>query len=426
MAVALPWQWSGLPGGARVHGTRRMSTALSQDSQVILLLTAPLMTGRMEPSTDLLTPGEYGHLAVFLHEVQKSPGDLLTADADSLLKQCQGVVDGDRLRKLLGRGFLLSQAVERWQARAIWVITSADASYPQRFRERLKDNAPTILYGCGDATILATGGLAVVGSRNAIPALRTYAEYIGQLAAHAQQTIVSGGARGIDQAAMHGALEAGGTVVGILADSLERAALNREYRSPLMEGQLVLVSPYDPMAEFNVGNAMQRNKLIYALADAALVVSSDDQKGGTWAGATEQLTKLRLVPVFVRSQGEIGKGLQELQNMGALPWPNPSNAEDLLRTLRPEQDPTTTTHNEEQAPTPVHESIPEPPATTKANPVPAKHRSKPRKSAGDIAEPTLFDATPAVIVPNKRATTPHKRSKGTTDTEEGGTNHANN
>ena len=391
-----------------------MSTALSQDSQVILLLTAPLMTGRMEPSTDLLTPGEYGHLAVFLHEVQKSPGDLLTADADSLLKQCQGVVDGDRLRKLLGRGFLLSQAVERWQARAIWVITSADASYPQRFRERLKDNAPTILYGCGDATILATGGLAVVGSRNAIPALRTYAEYIGQLAAHAQQTIVSGGARGIDQAAMHGALEAGGTVVGILADSLERAALNREYRSPLMEGRLVLVSPYDPMAEFNVGNAMQRNKLIYALADAALVVSYDDQKGGTWAGAAEQLTMLRLVPVFVRSRGDIEKGLQELQKLGALPWPNPDSPAELVRTLRPEQDPTTTTPNEEQAPTP----------TAKPKPAPPKRRSKPKKSAGDIAEPTLFESAPGAIVPNKRATTPHEKTEGATDAEGGKIEHA--
>jgi len=304
----------------------------------------------MEPSTDLLTLGEYGNLAVFLHEVQRSPGDLLTADAGGLLGQCQEVVDGDRLRKLLGRGFLLSQAVERWQTRAIWVITSADASYPQRFRERLKDNAPTILYGCGNATILATGGLAVIGSRNATPELLAYTEHIGQLAANAQQTVISGGAREIDQASMRGALGGGGTVVGMLADSLERAVLNREYRSPLMEGQLVLVSPYDPMAEFNVGNAMQRNKLICALADAALVVSSDDQKGGTWAGATEQLTMLRLVPVFVRSQGEIAKGLQELQNMGALPWPNPSNAEDLLRTLRPEQDPTT--HNEEQAPAP--------------------------------------------------------------------------
>jgi DNA processing protein len=392
-----------------------MSTALSQDSQVILLLTAPLMTGRMEPSADLLTSGEYGHLAVFLREVQKSPGDLLTADAGGLLGQCQSIVDGDRLRRLLGRGFLLSQAVERWQARAIWVITSADASYPQRFRERLKDNAPTILYGCGNATILATGGLVVVGSRNATPELLAYTERIGELAAHAQQTVISGGARGIDQASMRGALEAGGTVVGILADSLERVALSREYRSPLMEGQLALVSPCDPMAGFNVGNAMQRNKLIYALADAALVISSDYQKGETWAGATEQLTKLRLVPVFVRSQGEIDKGLQELQNLGALPWPNPSNAEDLVRTLRPGQDPTT--HNKEQAPAPVHESIPEPPATTKTKPTPAKHRSKPKKSAGDIAEPTLFDAVPEKTVSNKRATTPHEKTEGTTDAD---------
>jgi predicted Rossmann fold nucleotide-binding protein DprA/Smf involved in DNA uptake len=394
-----------------------MSTALSQDSQVILLLTAPLMTGRMEPSADLLTPGEYGRLAVFLHEVQRSPGDLLTADADGLLRQCQGVVDGDRLRKLLGRGFLLSQAVERWQTRAIWVVTSADASYPHRFKERLKDDAPTVLYGCGEAPILETGGLAVIGSRNATPELLTYTECIGQLAANAQQTVISGGARGIDQASMRGALGAGGTVVGMLADSLERAVLNREYRSPLMEGQLVLVSPYDPMAGFNVSNAMQHNKMIYALADAALVISSDYQKGGTWAGATEQLTKLRLVPVFVRSQGDIEKGLQELQNMGALPWPNPSNAEDLFRILRPEQDPTTTTHNEEQAPAPVHESIPEPPATTKAKPVPAKHRSKPRKSAGDIAEPTLFDAVPEKTVSNKRATTRHEKTEGTTDAD---------
>src|SRR5450759_3267682 len=142
MAVALPWQWRGLSNGARVYRTRRMSTALSQDSQAILLLTAPLMTGRMEPSTDLLTPGEYGHLTVFLHEVQRSPSNLLTADADSLLRQCQGVVDGDRLRKLLGRGFLLSQAVERWQARAIWVVTIGDVAYPQRLKERLKGNAP--------------------------------------------------------------------------------------------------------------------------------------------------------------------------------------------------------------------------------------------------------------------------------------------
>jgi hypothetical protein len=64
-----------------------MSTALSQDSQVILLLTAPLMTGRMEPSADLLTPGEYGHLAIFLHEHRtRLIADVVTGKPESIDK----------------------------------------------------------------------------------------------------------------------------------------------------------------------------------------------------------------------------------------------------------------------------------------------------------------------------------------------------
>lgn len=310
-----------------------MSNVLSRDSQAILLLTEPLMTGHVESQADLLAPGEYRRLATFLHDVQQQPGDLLAADADGLLRQCGEFVDRDRLRRLLGRGFLLSQAVERWQARAIWVVTSADTSYPHRLKERLKDSAPLVLYGCGDATILETGGLAVVGSHNAIPPLLTYAERIGQLAARTEQTVVSGGAQGIDHASIHGALEAGGKAARIVADNLERAALDREYRSPLMEGRLTLVSPSHPMTGHTVGNAMQCTRLIYALADAALVVSSDHQKGETWAGAVDQLANLKLVPVFVRSRGEIGKGIRELQNMGALPWPNPANPAELIRVL---------------------------------------------------------------------------------------------
>jgi predicted Rossmann fold nucleotide-binding protein DprA/Smf involved in DNA uptake len=218
-------------------------------------------------------------------------------------------------------------------------VSRADADYPRRLKTRLKDDAPPILYGCGDAGILDTGGLAVVGSRHVDDALLEYTEGIGRLAAQARRTIVSGGARGGDQAAMRGAQEAGGKVVGVLADSLERAALNREHRNLLMDEQLVLISPYDPSAGFNVGHAMQRNKLIYALADAALVVNSDYKKGGTWSGAVEQLEKLRLVPVYVRSNGETGKGLDALRHKGALPWPNPETPESLSQVLAVEISP---------------------------------------------------------------------------------------
>ncbi len=310
-----------------------MSMSLSPNTQAILLLTAPLIAGRDEPSSDLLTPGEYRRLARFLRDKQRQPADLLAPDVRELLEECKQLISSDRLKSLLARGFLLSQAIERWQTRAIWVVSRADAEYPRRLKTRLKDDAPPVLYSCGDAAILDTGGLAVVGSRHVDDALVEYTEGIGRLTAKARRTLVSGGARGIDQAAMRGALEAGGKAVGVLADSLERAVLNREHRNLLMDGQLILISPYDPSAGFNVGHAMQRNKLIYALADAALVVSSDYEKGGTWAGAVEQLRKLRLVPVYVRSNGETGKGLEALRHKGALPWPNPEGPEALADAI---------------------------------------------------------------------------------------------
>jgi predicted Rossmann fold nucleotide-binding protein DprA/Smf involved in DNA uptake len=96
---------------------------------------------------------------------------------------------------------------------------------------------------------------------------------------------------------------------------------------------LVLLSPYDPQAGFNIGNAMQRNKLIYALADAALVVKSDYGKGGTWAGAIEQLDKLRLVPVYILPNIQQDAASETLGKKGALTWPNPTTPEDFREAL---------------------------------------------------------------------------------------------
>ncbi len=306
-----------------------MTPALSPNTQAILLLTAPLIAGRGTSSSDLLSPGEYKRLARHLREIQRQPADLVSPDAADLMRACQPVIDEVRLQRLLGRGFLLSQVIERWQARAIWVVSRADAEYPRRLKVRLREDAPAVIYGCGDMALLESGGLAVVGSRHVDDSLIDYTMAVGRLAARAGRTLVSGGAKGIDQAAMRGALEAGGKVSGVLADSLEKTTMNREHRNLLLDGQLVLISPYDPSAGFNVGNAMQRNKLIYALADASLVVSSDLNKGGTWTGAVEQLDKLKLVPVYVRSTGGSSPGLDALRSKGALPWPNPQDADAL-------------------------------------------------------------------------------------------------
>ncbi len=310
-----------------------MTEPLTPNTQAILLLTAPLIAGRGETSRDLFSLGEYNRLALILRQKQKQPADLLSPDAQELIDVCAQPFGRTRLDALLGRGFLLSQAAERWNVRAIWVISRADAKYPRRLKAKLKEDAPPLLYGCGDIALLEKGGLAVVGSRHVDDELISFTENVGRLSAEAHRSIVSGGAQGIDRAAMHGALMAGGDVAGVMADSLEKAALARDNREPLMDGRLVIISPYDPAAGFNVGHAMQRNKLIYALADAALVVTSDFEKGGTWAGAIEQLERLHFVPVFVRNGTNAGKGNAALLHRGGKPWPNPQSGNELGMAL---------------------------------------------------------------------------------------------
>ena len=310
-----------------------MTTPLTSNTQAILLLTAPLVAGRGDLLAKLFSLGEYNKLARQLREKQKQPADLIGADAGEVIRLCGKHFGNERLEALLGRGFLLSQAVERWSARSIWVISRADSSYPKRLKTRLKEDAPPLLYGCGDLTLLEKGGLAVVGSRHVDEELISYTEGIGKLAAEAHRTLISGGAKGIDKAAINGALQSHGEAVAVMSDSMERAAVAHENLEPLMDHRLLLVSPYDPAAGFNVGNAMQRNKVIYALADAGLVVTSDFEKGGTWTGAIEQLERFHFVPVFVRNGNNAGRGNAALIHHGGRPWPNPENAAELGRML---------------------------------------------------------------------------------------------
>ena len=78
-----------------------MMAAISANTQAILLLTAPLLAGRGATPKDLLTAGEYKRLARHLHAMQHKPADLLSTDAEDLLRVCQPIVDELKHRGLL-------------------------------------------------------------------------------------------------------------------------------------------------------------------------------------------------------------------------------------------------------------------------------------------------------------------------------------
>ena len=290
---------------------------LPPDTQAILLLCASFGQNRQtEPLP--LTLSEYNLLTEWLLENQMRPGDLLETTAiEKIQKITINKLNPDRLIALLERGLMLSLAVEKWTSQGLWILGRSDPKYPQRFKQILKHSAPAIIYGVGNVELLSLGGLAIVGSRDVDEEMIQYTQRVAKTCSQQNIQVISGGARGIDQESMLGILNNRGTCVGVLADSLTKAAVNSKYRSGIREGRLTLISSYDPDAGFNTGNAMGRNKYIYSLADYALVVKSDLEKGGTWNGAVEALSKIKEIPVFVNMIYPIAAGNQELYNRGA-------------------------------------------------------------------------------------------------------------
>ena len=293
---------------------------LTPNAQATLLLTAHL--GKSPGDSRPLTPTKWGRFAAWLRERELWPEDLLTDKGRDQLSAWQDEkLPRARLEELLGRGTALAVAVEKWQRAGLRVITRSDPDYPMRLKERLGKASPPALFLCGNPSLLSAPAIAVVGSRKASPDDLRYAEALGAHVARTGHTLVSGGARGVDEVAMLGALEAGGRAVGVLADSLLKAAVAQKWRAALRRQDLLLLSLFHPEAGFNVGNAMARNKYVYCLALAAVVVHSGPS-GGTWNGAVENLQR-GWVPLWVKPTADPEAGSAGLVQKGARWLPEP-------------------------------------------------------------------------------------------------------
>ena len=289
------------------------------NSLALLLLCSQLALE--DDSTTPLTLREWNPLVRRMQVANLQPADLLESPSADL-KTILGITTDEiaHIRALIARIGNLTTVVEHLACSGIYPLTRADAEYPQRFRARLKDSAPPVLFYAGEKALLGQPGIAVVGSRHLDEAGQACAEFVGNACGLSGQVLYSGGAKGVDTISMNAALEARGTAVGVLADSLVKAVLG--HKQALHRGDLCLVTPYSPDAGFSVGAAMGRNRLIYCLADYAIVVASDVETGGTWAGATETLRK-GWVPVFVLDHEKMPEGNKLLLQRGAMPFPHP-------------------------------------------------------------------------------------------------------
>ncbi|HET6568139.1 MAG TPA: DNA-processing protein DprA [Rhodothermales bacterium] len=303
---------------------------LPADTQAILLLCGHF-DSRTDAAAKPLTLTEYNSLAAQLRRAGQRPEDLLQqAGRDQIDTLGTGSVSPERLTSLLERGVQMSFAVEAWAREGIWVISRGEPSYPLLLKRRLRESAPALLFGVGNRALFDCTGLGIAGSRTANDEVLGFVRDMAMRCAAEGIVVVSGGARGVDEEAMQAALAAGGSVIGVLPEGVSRPAVAKAYRDSIQQQRLLLVSAYHPKARWTTGNAMGRNRHIYALSTWVLVANSGTD-GGTWTGAVENL-KHRWTPLFVRDGGDVPPGNKKLIQSGALALADPFGPEG--ETLR--------------------------------------------------------------------------------------------
>ena len=260
---------------------------------------------------------EWGQLAERLVSLKLQPEFLLDFEKKDFIEQLQASEEeAARYVRLLDRSGSLLFELSKYEDMGIQVITRADAEYPRQLKKKLGNACPPLFYYAGNLALLNRQSVGYVGSRSVEPSdidftKRTVKKTVGN-----EYIVVSGGAKGIDTISVAAALDEGSCAIEYISDSMQRKMRDPDLLRAIRDERILLMSVVVPTAGFNVGVAMMRNRYIYAQSSGTVVVLSDKGKGGTWAGATENL-KRSVCPTFCRNCDYPGN--KELIRLGAIP-----------------------------------------------------------------------------------------------------------
>ena len=158
------------------------------------------------------------------------------------------------------------------------VIVLGDARYPALLLETA--DPPLLLYTLGRAELLASAGVAIVGSRSATPQGMDNARSFARFLSEHGLTIVSGLAMGIDGAAHEGGLAGQGSTVAFVGTGLDRVYPARH--AGLMQriaAQGLVASEYPLGSPALQLNFPLRNRLIAGITLGTLVVEAAIESG---------------------------------------------------------------------------------------------------------------------------------------------------
>lgn len=267
--------------------------------QGFLLLTSTLGDPERKP----LSVAQFRNLAKRAVEAERevSARDLEVSD---LMQLGYDMPMAERIFGLLCGTSQLREYLRRADACDCCPVTRLDPAYPLRVRKCLGLDAPGVLWAKGDITLLNQPAIAVIGSRDLEEENSRFAQEAGRQIAMQGYVLVSGNARGADRTAQNACLEAGGKVISIVADSLQKQPL---------DGSVLCLSLDDFDQGFSAHRALHRNHVIHSIASLTIAAQCTLGKGGTWEGILANL-KNGWNPVCCFDDGS--DAAAELQNRG--------------------------------------------------------------------------------------------------------------
>jgi DNA processing protein len=186
------------------------------------------------------------------------------------------------------------------------------------------------LHLAGDTSLLTERAVAVVGSRKATPAALGQAAAIAVALVEKGLVVISGLAAGVDSAAHHAAIRAGGRTIAVIGTSLGVAypASNASLQERISQDHL-LVSPFARGSLTAPWHFPVRDRVIARLALATVLVQADE-KSGTRYVVEESIRQGKMV----FAQRGLLQGLTWLRRAAArgvvVEW---DQAEDLVASL---------------------------------------------------------------------------------------------
>lgn len=199
------------------------------------------------------------------------------------------------------------------------ILTYRDAAYPSRLRNI--PDPPVVLYYTGVLPDFDSQPvIAVVGTRKASPYGISATKEISAQMACCGALVISGGATGVDTAAMEMALSTGNATVGVLGCGVDIVypASNRELYNKVVKNGC-LISEYAPGTKPTPWSFPQRNRILSGLSHGVLVVEAPMKSGAliTARNAIEQGRDVYAVPGNIDSESCAGSN--NLLREGATP-----------------------------------------------------------------------------------------------------------